>query len=167
VPVIACRAGRARDLGWGSATYAVGYPMGTLMVTSGIVSNPNCDESGSFMVDALFNKGFSGGIILAQRSGAADFELVGMIRSVYSSKEYVLKPEKMVHEYIYNTRTPYTGEIRVGTDETINYGVTYAISVESIRAFYRNCRPGIILMGYNLDPFFLSDENPDKTFRNE
>ena len=156
--IFGCRAGHARELGWGSAAYVIGYPMGNLMVTHGIVSDPNSDESGSFMIDALFNKGFSGGIILAERDSTPNFELVGMVRSAYSRKEYMLKPEKEMHEFSYNSNSSYTGEIRVGTEETINYGVTYAISIESLRAFYRKYRAGLIQSGYNLDPFFLAGE---------
>ncbi len=151
-------AGRAKELGWGSSAYVVGFPMGAPMVTRGIVSNPNSDESGTFMIDAMFNKGFSGGIILSAREGARGFEMVGMVRSAYSKKEYVLRPEKEIHEYSYNKYTPYAGEVYVGTDETINYGVTYAIPVEALRAFYRTSRPELISKGYNLDHFFLAGD---------
>ena len=128
------------------------------MITRGIVSNPNSDESGTFMIDALFNKGFSGGIILAARQGSTGFELVGMVRSAYSKKEYTLRPEKEIHEYTYNKNAPYSGEIHVGTNESINYGVTYVIPVEALRAFYRRCRTELLALGYNLDPFFLAGE---------
>ncbi len=148
-------AGRAKELGWGCAAYVIGFPMGALMITRGIVSNPNSDESGTFMIDAMFNKGFSGGIILASREGSRGFELVGMVRSASSKKEYVLRPGKEIHEYNYHKTAPYTGEIYVGTDEAINYGVTYAVPVEALRAFYKNCRPELIRQGYNLDPFFI------------
>ena len=151
-------AGRAKQLGWGCVAYVIGFPMGALMITRGIVSNPNSDESGTFMIDALFNKGFSGGIILAARMGSPGFELVGMVRSAYSKKEYVLRPEKEIHEYSYNMDTPYSGEIRVGMHESINYGVTYAIPVEELRTFYRHFRPGLLSQGYNLDSFFLTGE---------
>ena len=151
-------AGRAKELGWGCAAYVIGFPMGALMITRGIVSNPNSDESGTFMIDALFNKGFSGGIIMAARKGSQGFELVGMVRSAYSKKEYVLRPEKEIHEYSYYKTTPYTGETYVGTDEAINYGITYAIPVEALRAFYKAGRPELIRQGYDLDHFFLTGE---------
>jgi len=151
-------AGRAKDLGWGCSAYVIGFPMGALMVTKGIISNPNSDNSGTFLIDALFNKGFSGGIILAMRQGSPGFELVGMVRSAYSKKEYVLRPEKEIHEYNYDKNAVYSGEIHVGTDESISYGVTYAIPVESLRAFYKNCRTELLSKGYDLDPFFLSGE---------
>jgi hypothetical protein len=90
--------------------------------------------------------------------GSPGFELVGMVRSAYSKKEYVLRPEKEIHEYSYNMDTPYSGEIRVGMHESINYGVTYAIPVEELRTFYRHFRPGLLSQGYNLDSFFLTGE---------
>jgi hypothetical protein len=151
-------AGRAKELGWGSVAYVLGFPMGGLMITKGIISHPNGDDSGTFMIDALFNKGFSGGIILAARVGSPGFELVGMVRSAYSNREYVLLPEKEIHEYDYNRNSPYTGEVHVGTLESINYGVTYAIPVEALRAFYKSSRPELMLKGYDLDTFFLSGE---------
>jgi hypothetical protein len=151
-------AGRAKELGWGCAAYVIGFPMGSPMITRGIISNPNQDETGTFMIDALFNKGFSGGIILAAREGSPGFELVGMVRSAYSKKEYVLRPEKEIHEYTYNNNAPYNGEIHVGTNESINYGVTYVIPVEALRTFYKHFRPELIYHGYNLDSFFLQGE---------
>ncbi len=57
--------GNPKDLEWGSFVYIIGYPMGHKMVTKGIISNPRDDESNSFLIDALFHRGFSGGIILA------------------------------------------------------------------------------------------------------
>ncbi|MCX6247031.1 MAG: serine protease [Bacteroidetes bacterium] len=148
--------GRAKELGWGSAAYVIGFPMGTMMVTKGIVSNPNSDESAGFMMDALFNKGFSGGIILSARSGSSGFELMGMVRSAYSKRDYVLRPEKEIHEYTYSQNVPYTGGIYAATDESINYGVTYVIPAEALRSFYVKNREALLAMGYNLDPFFLS-----------
>jgi len=151
-------AGRAKELGWGCAAYVIGFPVGSLMITKGIVSNPNSDATGAFMIDALFNKGFSGGIILASRTGIPGFELVGMVRSAYSKNEYVLRPDKEIHEYSYNENSAYSGEIHVGTAESINYGVTYAVPVEALRAFYKRFRPELVMQGYDLDPFFLSGD---------
>jgi len=146
--------GKAKDLRWGCFLYIIGYPLGNIMVTSGLVSEPNSDEYGTFLLDALFNKGFSGGIILALRDGIPNFELVGIVNSVSSKTEYFLKPEKEVYEYNYNERVPYKGESHVGTQETINYGITFAIPMEKIRAFYLKNRSELISEGYDLDRFF-------------
>ncbi len=144
-------AGKARDLGWGSFVYIIGYPAGTLMVTSGIISNPNTDAKGSFMIDALFNRGSSGSIVLAMRNGVPHFELVGIIRSVSTEKKFFLKPEKEIYESFYSTSEPYTGKIKVGTDETVNYGVTYSVPIEAIRDFYTRNRDDLLKSGFNLD----------------
>jgi hypothetical protein len=146
--------GKARDLGWGSFVYIIGYPAGTLMVTKGIVSNPNSDRNGSFMIDALFNKGSSGSIVLAIRDGIPHFELVGMVRSVSSEKKYFLKPDKDIFEGTYSQSEPYPGRIKIGIDETFNYGVTYSIPIEAINGFYDLNRNNLFKMGYNLDPLF-------------
>jgi hypothetical protein len=147
--------GNAKELGWGSFIYIFGYPMGNLMVTHGIVSNPNMDFHGTFMTDALFNKGFSGGIVVAIRNGVPAFELVGMIKSAFSNKDYFLRPEKDIDEYQYNESAPYQGQQFVGTSEVIKYGVTYAVSIETIRNFYRKYRDELVTNGYDLDAFFL------------
>jgi hypothetical protein len=146
--------GKAKDLRWGCFVYIIGYPLGNIMVTSGLVSEPNSDEYGTFLIDALFNKGFSGGIILAIRNGIPNFELVGIVNSVSSKTEYFLKPEKQVYEYNYDERVPYKGESHVGTQETINYGITFAIPMEKIRSFYLKNRNELYIEGYDLDRFF-------------
>ena len=148
-------AGNAKELGWGCFIYIFGYPMGSLMITRGIVSSPNMDSLGTFMTDALFNKGFSGGIVLAVRDGVPAFELVGMIKFAFSNKDYFLRPEKDIDEYKYNSSAPYHGQQYVGTSEMIKYGVTYAVSIETIRDFYKKHRNELILNGYDMDAFFL------------
>jgi hypothetical protein len=146
--------GKAKDLRWGCFVYIIGYPLGNIMVTSGLVSEPNSDEYGTFLIDALFNKGFSGGIVLAIKDGVPNFELVGIVNSVSSKTEYVLKPEKQLYEYYYDEKVPYKGELNVGTQETINYGITFAIPMEKVRSFYLKNRNELYSQGYDLDGFF-------------
>jgi len=68
--------GKARDLEWGSFVYLMGFPVGHKMITKGIVSSPRMDRNTAFMIDAPFNRGSSGGIVLAIRDGIPNFELV-------------------------------------------------------------------------------------------
>jgi hypothetical protein len=157
--VLGVPAGRARDLRWGNFVYLLGYPLGSLMVTNGLVSIPRNDTSGGFMVDALFNKGFSGGIILALHDGIPNFEMVGMIRSVPSQKEYYIRPEKEINEKAYDENALYRGDLYVGKHEAITYGVTTVVPMETIRALYLKNRKSLQMLGYNLDGFF-EPENP-------
>jgi hypothetical protein len=147
-------AGHANELEWGSFVYIFGYPMGNLMVTKGIVSNPKAGNLRSFTVDALLNKGFSGGLILAIRDGVPNFELVGMVKSISSRQNYFLKPEKELYEKHYSEVIPYTGGIYTGVGENINYGINYVISIEELKAFYQKNRDILVSQGYNLDHFF-------------
>ncbi len=145
--------GVASDLRWGSFIYLAGYPTGQQMVVHGIVSLSS-EKSGSFLTDAAFNEGLSGGIAIAVTQDFGNFEIVGMARSVAASYGYVLKPEKGNHEFIYNPDIPYAGNIFVYQKKDINYGVTSVISIDEIKQFYSENRAGILGKGFNLDEFF-------------
>jgi hypothetical protein len=127
--------GRSKELDWGSFVYIFGYPMGHKMVTKGIVSNPKDALSGSFIIDALFNRGFSGGIILAIKDGVPNFELVGMVKSVSASYDYTLVPDQITDENPYNAYIPYKGNSFIRRAESINYGITFTVSIEEIKEF--------------------------------
>ena len=152
IPQLTSPAGQASDLGWGNFVYILGYPLGNQTITSGIVSPSPKRPSGEFSVDALLNKGYSGGIILAIHTGLLNFELVGMVITVSSSVDEYLKPSSdgaATPEWI-----PYTGNVYVAKNNNIQYGLNEVVPMESIREFYAKNRAGIVTAGYNLDEFF-------------
>lgn len=140
--------GAARELEWGSFVYLFGYPSGYKMVTKGIVSSPRKDRFGTFLIDAVFNRGFSGGIALAIRDGVPNFELVGMVKLVTAHTSYVLVPEKDDGVLDYDPTLAYSGKVFVERKTEIEYGVTQAISVESIREFLVTFRGALEARGY-------------------
>jgi hypothetical protein len=145
-------AGSAKDLGWGSFVYIFGYPMGNQVITKGITSPAPKRPMGDFSVDALLNKGYSGGVILAFRNELPDFELVGIIKTVNSTREEFLKPssdQQRTPEWL-----PYKGDAYVGTSDNIQYGLNAVVPFEAILDFYKKNRRDLILQGYNLDHFF-------------
>ena len=149
--------GKARDLEWGTFVYLFGYPSGYKMVTKGIISSPNKDRRGSFMVDAMFSRGFSGGIALAIRDGVPNFELVGMIKLVSARSSYVLTPEKENGEVVYDPAVPYEGAMYVERKLEVESGITQAVPVESIRDFIRD-RAGLLhSRGFSLVSFLKSE----------
>jgi S1-C subfamily serine protease len=150
IPVFDYPLGKAKTLEWGSFVYLMGYPKGYQMVTKGIVSLPNRDKDGSFLVDALFNKGFSGGIVLAIKDGIPNFELVGIANSVSADYEYVMSPPEYISRIGYNSRIPYHGDIYVEFDKIINYGITFIISMESIKSCIRENESVLLDKGYDL-----------------
>jgi hypothetical protein len=151
-PVFKYPFGNAKDLEWGTFVYLFGYPSGFKMATKGIVSNPNKDRRGTFMVDAMFSRGFSGGIVLAIRDGVPNFELVGMVKLVSAHSSLVLTPEKDGGDLTFDPAVPYTGEIFVERKTEVESGITQAVPIESIRVFMRDQEALIRSKGYILRP---------------
>ncbi len=153
IPACTIPCGNSGALRWGSFIYLAGFPTGQQMVSHGIVSTLP-EKAGSFLTDAAFNEGFSGGIALAVSEQHQQLELVGMASSVAGTYSYVLKPEKENYEFIYNPAMPYSGNVYVRQEKSINYGVTTVISIKQVKQFYSNNRSLLLQEGYNLDPFF-------------
>ncbi len=143
--------GESSDLELGSFVYIIGYPMGHKMITKGIVSNKRDKKSDSFLIDALFNRGFSGGIILAIRDGVPNFELVGMTKSVSAKNHYFLTPAPLSGQLQYEPNFPYTGDIHVKKFEDINYGITYTISTDEIIEFLKENETQLLQKGFNFN----------------
>lgn len=145
--------GRAKELEWGSFVYLVGFPVGYKMITKGIVSSPNRNKSGAFLVDAVFNRGFSGGVVLAVRDGVPNFEWVGLAISVPVSFEISVTPEKGLQLDSYDMRVPFRGELYLERRGVIRYGITHAISMESIRSFFKERKDEFLEEGYDFETF--------------
>lgn len=145
--------GEAKELEWGSFVYIFGYPMGYKTLTKAIVSSPNRDKTGSFIIDAVFNRGFSGGIILAIRGGVPHFELVGMIKALLADYEYIIKPQKDYNIDQYDPYVPYTKELYVERRMNIKYGLSKAIPVESIKKYFIDHESLFSSRGYDFNDF--------------
>lgn len=142
--------GMARELEWGSFVYLFGYPIGNKMITKGIVSNPRNDKGNTFLVDAPFNRGSSGSIVLAIRDGIPNFELVGIANSASANIDYVLGPDKDVDPREMNTYLPFTGELYLKQKEEIRYGVTRIIAIEAIEKLLKKNHRRLMEQGYDL-----------------
>jgi hypothetical protein len=135
VPVFRYPRGTAEELNWGSFVYVIGFPRGEKMITRAIVSRPTRDKEDTFVIDAVFNRGFSGGIVLALRDGVPNFELVGMAKSVPAETKLYLAPKHSFKILETSPQNTYQGEIKAETYENIFYGITYVVSVEAITRF--------------------------------
>ncbi len=128
--------GRSDELDWGDIVYALGYPKGAKMVTMGTASRSD-HPTRSILIDASFNRGFSGGALFAVRNnGGSGLEFVGIITSALGESETYLAPETRQGEE-YDPDVPYTGEVYVRTAPRINYGITNAVDTEIIMEFLR------------------------------
>jgi len=146
--------GDSEELEWGSFVYIMGYPLGHAMITRGIVSDPVRIRKGSFLIDAVFNQGYSGGPVIAVRDGVPNFEMVGMVKSSAALNKYVLTPEKSDNQTEINLSEPYTGEIRITAEKDIKYGITFSVTTKTLRDFYKENREELEEKGYFLESFF-------------
>lgn len=153
LPVLNYPVGNSKDLDWGSQVYVMGYPVGQLMVTRAIVSNPDKAHKGRFLTDALYNRGISGSPVLAIRDGVPNFELVGMASSASAKQVYYVKPGKDAPEYL-NPDDPYTGPLYTDQYKDIKYGVTFNVSIEAITDFINKNNDLLYKKGFMVDRFF-------------
>jgi S1-C subfamily serine protease len=147
-PVFNFNFGNAKELKWGSFVYLLGYPMHHKMVTSGIVSNPNYNGTGNFLVDAPINRGSSGGLVLAIRGAAPNFELVGIISSVPAEKRFILTPNNPARDIHFLPGTKYDGEMTIEQLDGIKYGIGKIVSSEKVRKFLEENKVLLYSQGY-------------------
>ncbi len=158
IPVFNFPQGKAQELDWGVVLYLIGFPKGFKMVTTGIVSSPNRDKNFSFLVDAPFNKGFSGGIALAIRDGMPNFELVGLVNAVSADRIKYLAPAEGVLQKSFKIGNEYQGPPIVKEETRINYGVTFVIAIEKVQELLEKKRNYLEEKGYKFDFFYMNPQ---------
>lgn len=146
--------GKSRDLDWATFLYLIGFPSGKKMITTAIVSNPDRNREHDFLVDALFNRGFSGGIVLAVRDGIPNYELVGIVNAVAAENEAVLVPDTDFETPPFGYSVPYDARVFASSTRRIKYGITYGISTESILKMLDQHRDVLRSEGYERSQFF-------------
>jgi hypothetical protein len=151
VPVFNYKIGFAEELQWGTHIYLLGFPRGKKMITSCIVSKPN-DKT--FLIDAALPRGISGGLILATRDGAPNFEFVGLANAISADKKQYLAPNGIKDQSEYAVQLPYIDDAYIKVHEEIYYGVTHAISIEAIMKFLEKNKDSLNEKGYNFDKLF-------------
>ncbi len=146
--------GNSTELEWGSFIYVFGFPMNYKMISKGIVSNPS-KEKHQFIIDAVFNRGYSGGIVLAIRDGVPNFELVGIVKSVPADFEYTLRPLIKERDLEYNPMLPYKGDVYVDKEQVLRIGITKVIGIESVKDFLISRKDELISRGYTFRNLFV------------
>jgi hypothetical protein len=152
IPVLSAKVGSAEELQWGTHVYVFGYPRGKKMISSCIVSRPG-DKT--FLIDAALPRGVSGGLILATRDGAPNFEFVGLANAISAEKKQYLAPKPNKGQSEYAVQSPYTDEAFIKLHEEIYYGVTHAISIETIMKFLEENSAQLEREGYYYDRLFF------------
>jgi len=147
-PVIGCGYGKAKELDLASFVYIIGFPLNYKMVSQAIVSSPNYDKNGSFFIDAVINRGYSGGAVLAINSETSKFEMVGIVDWVAEENQNIIEPPSTDENLVYNPLVPYKGEVYAKQMKIIKYGITKIISMEEIENFLLKYKNDILHAGY-------------------
>jgi hypothetical protein len=153
--------GNSNELTWGNFVYIFGFPVNNKMLTRAIVSRPNVLNTKTFMIDAVLNRGASGGIVLAVRDGVPNFELVGIVSRLSAERTNVLSPQKLFNDQKYQTESRYEGNLYIGEIEEIKYGLTKVVSTDAIRESLYDYEDIIEAKGYNLPRLFARENTGD------
>ncbi|HSJ06414.1 MAG TPA: serine protease [Longimicrobiales bacterium] len=137
VQVLRIPAGDPSRLAWASFVYVLGYPRGFRMVTRGLVSDPNRGSDNAFLLDGLFNRGISGGLVLAVRGDTGRLEWVGMATAASAHTEFILAPERGTDRET-GMLMPYDGRLFMEQVTRIDYGITFSVSMTAIRRFLQS-----------------------------
>jgi hypothetical protein len=163
LPVFDYPVGRLSRMQWGSYVYLFGFPRGYRMISHGIVSLSKPQGNRHFYIDSPFNRGFSGGLVVAVKDGVPNFEFVGIATSAAAEFYNYLAPspgDNFSQEDV--SFDPYEGEIFSKRLELIMYGVTQVTSADAIVEFFDKNRDYLHLQGYYIDKFFDPDQSNQK-----
>lgn len=146
--------GRAGDLELGTFVYIMGFPQAKKMVSTAIVSSPNYDRNNSFILDAILQKGISGGLILAIRDGVPNFELVGITKAISGSTQYTIVPDQGAYYSEWEFHKPYNGKVFLEKRDFSDPGMTFAVGIETILEFINENETNLLKAGYLPENFF-------------
>lgn len=128
--------GNQEELEWADRFYALGYPKGFQMVTSGMISkSPSAEARLRFMVDSSMNRGFSGGPLFAIRGDGSGLEWIGVLSAAYAEREYFLGPDEAQAGAEFSQEIEYEGPLFLKMERRIRYGITYAVGIGEIIEF--------------------------------
>ncbi len=131
----------------GQEVYLLGFPKGHFMITQGLISpSKNKDK---FMVDASFNRGFSGGIVITFDNRTGDYRYIGMANSTAYDSEIALGPSEAISSVETFQSTPYEEAIFIQELKMINYGITFILNGDVIADFIIKEETRLVQLGYS------------------
>ena len=145
---------KAKSIKTGETVYIPGFPSGYKMVTEAIVSKPNNHKPENIMLDANFNRGFSGAPFYVYSPEKEKMLLTGIVTTAASETKNMLAPEYQSHQKIYDPAEPYEGPLYVERDKRVKYGITFTVTIERLNDFYIQKKSGFEEKNINLDAVF-------------
>lgn len=162
-PELDIQLGRVDRLNMGVMSYILGYPSGRAMVTRALISTPSDKISpDKLWLDALFNPGLSGGLMLAFRDGGSRVHWIGLASGTQAVQEVYLAPSKRIsREAKYDPNLPYNDNLYIEQARRINYGLANGISAHAIRTFLQANQTKLSRHGININSMLLKPADND------
>ncbi|MFW5974749.1 MAG: trypsin-like peptidase domain-containing protein, partial [Bacteroidota bacterium] len=145
---------RAETIRSGETVYIPGYPSGYKMVTKALASKPDKNKPENIMLDANFNRGFSGAPFYIYSAKKEKMLLAGIVTTTASETKNILVPRHQSHQKLYDPAEPYEDTLYVERDERIKYGITFSVTTEKLNDFYTQHKESFEKKSINLDPLF-------------
>ncbi len=158
-PALPIKIGDSKKITEGNRAWVFGFPIGYMMMTEALVNGINVDRHGSFMLDAVFNHGFSGGLAITFNVPDQQFEVAGFGRSAPSSTQLVLTPAGTPGIDKYAPLEPYTDKVFVQQRSELAYGLTFVTPSNALINLIKINKDKLIAEGYDIT--FL-EEKPNK-----
>ncbi len=131
----------------GQEVYLLGFPKGHFMITRGLASQSKYKNK--FIVDASFNRGFSGGIVITFDNRTGDYQYLGMANSTAYDSEITLGPSETISNLETYQSVPYEEAIFIKELKMINYGITFILSGDVIADFLKKEEERLGKLGYS------------------
>lgn len=133
---------------FGQEVYLIGFPKGFFMITRGLVSPTQFKNK--YLIDAPFNRGFSGGIVIRLTTEKPYHEFMGMANSISYSSEYVLSPVEDLRVVEKHKFIPYDNNIYTKELKSLNYGITYIVKSRLIIDFLKKYAKGLSIQDFEI-----------------
>ena len=130
----------------GQEIYLLGFPKGHFMVTRGLASPSKYKDK--FVVDASFNRGFSGGITITFDNQTGNYHYIGMANSTAYDSQIALSPSDGIINLNAYKSSPYEDDIYIKELKMINYGITFVVSDDIITDFFKREEARLRQLGY-------------------
>ncbi len=146
--------GIAKDIKSGNAAMLAGYPIGYRNYSRANVSLYGTDADKGFMIDAGFNRGYSGGLVSAWSISDQKWHWIGIITSAPSTSDFMVVPAGQHGVTRYMPDQPYNGPLFISTQTQLAYGLTFVTPINTIRDLIKRNEKRIQELGFsskNLD----------------
>lgn len=130
----------------GQEVYLLGFPKGYFMITRGLASPSKYKDK--FLVDASFNRGFSGGVTIMFDNQTGDYQYVGMANATAYDSQIALGPSDTIINLEAYQSIPYEEDSYIKELKMINYGITFVVSGEVISDFFKMEEYKLKQLGY-------------------